>query len=129
MRLAYGGEGDASACPRAVGQQQSQTQFNMVRQAEGHVAILGLAVLVGAYLLLTAPPEGQPRSSSSALFIRNAKIWSGEDESNDEADSILVIDDLIVAVGLESSPDMQRHLRQHFGTLQVRTPPPVPLLQ
>lgn len=90
----------------------------MVRQAEGHVAILGMAVLVGAYLLLTAPPEGQPRSSSSALFIRNAKIWSGEDESNDEADSILVIDDLIVAVGLESSPDMQRHLRQHFGTLQ-----------
>jgi hypothetical protein len=97
----------------------------MVRQAEGHVAILGLAVLAGAYLLLTAPPEGQPHSSSSALFIRNAKIWSGEDESNDEADSILVIDDLIVAVGLESSPDMQRHLRQHFGALQVRTPLPL----
>jgi hypothetical protein len=91
----------------------------MSRQAEVvQVAILGLAVLAAAYLLLTAPPEdqpsGRPSSSPSALFIRNAKIWTASEDGKDEdlSDSILVVDDRIVAVGLESSPDMQRRLRQ-----------------
>jgi hypothetical protein len=93
----------------------------MSRQAEVvQVAILGLAVLAAAYLLLTAPPEDQPSgrpsslssASPSALFIRNAKIWTAVQGDEDLSDSILVVDDRIVAVGLESSPDMQRRLRQ-----------------
>lgn len=104
-----------------------------------HLMVLGLATTVGVIVYVVAGPRQvalpgtdsfrtTPNSDAPGgaahphvLFIRNARVWSGDDgeEGHDHlpvADSVLVVDDTIRAVGVEASPDMQRQLREHMTT-------------